>query len=126
DFAPGVANGIGVNQNWQVAQVLRYYMPEDVTVQRSPQLGKVLADAKGLTLYRRDGFIFQSGSGHSLRRGITVRPAVGRDIGTDPRCESEGCKANWQPLLAPDDAQPSSYWSVYERGDGQKQWAYQG
>lgn len=125
DFAPGDANGVGVDKNWHVAQVVRYFMPSDVKLQETPRLGKILATAQGKTLYRRDGFIFQSGSGHNLRRGIPVRPAVGRDLGTDPRCVND-CSKDWSPFLAPADAQPSAYWDVYTRADGSKQWVYQG
>jgi len=85
----------------------------------------VLANADGMTLYRRDGYIFQSGGGHSLRRGQPARPAVGRDIGTDPRCGTE-CEKAWHPFAAAADAQPSGFWDVATRADGSKQWVYQG
>ena len=77
-----------------------------------------------MTLYKRDGFIHQSGGGHSLRRGAPARPAVGRDIGTDARC-SVYCD-KWHPFLAPTDAQSQGFWSVADRADGKKQWTYQG
>lgn len=125
DFAAGFANGVNVNPNWEVAYVLRYFMPPDVSVQETPRLGKVLANAHGQTLYRRDAFIFQSGSGHSLRRGTPVRPAVGRDLGIDPRCDAK-CSAQWRPFLASAHAKPAAYWTLYSRADGSKQWAYQG
>jgi predicted lipoprotein with Yx(FWY)xxD motif len=125
DLAPGYANGIGVDERWQVAAIVRYYMPSDVSIQRTPGQGRVLATAQGMTLYRRDGYILQSGGGHSLRRGQPARPAVGRDIGTNPRCDDE-CGQLWHPFLAPADAQPSGFWDVATRPDGSKQWVYQG
>lgn len=124
DLLPGDANGDGVDSNWQVAHITRHYMPEGVTIQESLRLGKVLANAQGQTLYERDAYIFQSGSGHSLRRGIPIRPAVGRDLGTAALCRVE-CE-KWHPFLAPAEANPQGYWDVYTRADGGRQWAYQG
>lgn len=125
DLAPGYANGLGVDKRWDVAAVARYYMPSSVSVQNTVGQGRVLATADGLTLYRRDGYILQSGGGHSLRRGQPARPAVGRDIGTNAHCDDK-CQALWKPFLAPDDAQPSGFWDVAMRADGVKQWVYQG
>jgi predicted lipoprotein with Yx(FWY)xxD motif len=124
DLAAGDANGADADKNWQVAYFARYFMPPGVGIAKTLKLGKVLATADGMTLYKRNGFIFQSGSGHGLRRGDTVRPAVGRDLGTDPRCGD--CQKVWHPYLAPADAQPQGNWGVYTRADGSKQWAYQG
>ncbi|HWK75910.1 MAG TPA: hypothetical protein VNQ81_16660 [Povalibacter sp.] len=125
DLAPGYANGLGVDERWDVAAVLRYYMPPSVSIQKTPGQGSVLATAKGMTLYRRDGYILQSGGGHSLRRGQPARPAVGRDIGTDPRCQDD-CEKQWHPFVAAADAQPSGFWDIATRSDGTRQWVYQG
>jgi predicted lipoprotein with Yx(FWY)xxD motif len=125
DLAPGYANGMGVDERWNIAAVKRYYMPSSVSIQRTPGQGSVLATADGQTLYRRDGYIFQSGGGHSLRRGQPPRPAVGRDIGADPRCAND-CEKVWHPFLAPANAQPWGFWDVVTRNDGQNQWVYQG
>lgn len=125
DLAPGYANGLGVDKRLDVAAVARYYMPPDVTIYNTVGQGRVLATADGMTLYRRDGYILQSGGGHSLRRGQPARPAVGRDIGTNARCDEE-CQSQWKPFLAPDDAKPSGFWDVATRDDGMKQWVYQG
>ena len=125
DLAPGYANGIGVDRRFSVASVLRYYMPQGVSIQSTPGQGRVLATAEGMTLYRRDGYIFQSGGGHSLRRGQPARPAVGRDIGTNARC-GDGCERLWHPFLAAANAEPSGFWDVATRADGSRQWVYQG
>ena len=125
DLAPGYANGVGADERWDIAAVMRYYMPPSVSIQRTPGQGNVLATARGMTLYRRDGYIFQSGGGHSLRRGQPPRPAVGRDIGTDPRC-ADDCEKEWHPFFAPGTAQPRGFWDVATRTDGRKQWVYQG
>jgi predicted lipoprotein with Yx(FWY)xxD motif len=124
DAAPGEANGVARAKEVSPAFVSRFFVPEGVTTQPTKKLGRVFAASAGQTIYKRNGFIFQSGSGHNLRRGDTVRPAVGRDLGPNPRCKNN-CDA-WHPFLAPDDAQPQGYWSVYTREDGKKQWAYQG
>ncbi len=125
DLAPGYANGIGVDPRWSVAAVLRYYMPDSVSIQTTLAKGRVLATAEGMTLYRRDGHIFQSGGGHSLRRGQPPRPAVGRDIGTDARCDAS-CQEMWHPFVAGPDAEPRGFWSIATRPDGTRQWVYQG
>jgi predicted lipoprotein with Yx(FWY)xxD motif len=125
DLVPGDANGVGVAKAWDVAAVTRFYMPDGVAIRATPGQGKVLANAQGMTLYRRDGHILQSGGGHNLRRGAPPRPAVGRDIGTDPRCNTE-CLKDWAPFLASADAEPQGFWSVAMRADGTKQWVYQG
>jgi predicted lipoprotein with Yx(FWY)xxD motif len=125
DLAPGYANGVGVDKRWMIAAVIRYYMPPSVSIQKTPGQGSVLATANGMTLYRRDGYIFQSGGGHSLRRGQPPRPAVGRDIGADPRCAND-CEKVWHPFLAPANAQPWGFWDVITRTDGRQQWVYQG
>ena len=125
DVSSGDAYGIGRDAKFDIAALTRYYMPAGVKVQHTPGQGKVLATAEGMTLYRRDGHILQSGGGRSLRRGNPARPAVGRDIGLDPRCSAE-CLAQWKPFIAPADAQPQGFWDIATRSDGQKQWIYQG
>jgi predicted lipoprotein with Yx(FWY)xxD motif len=125
DFVEGDANGVGVDPKWDVAVVLSFWRPDGVGLVKTPGQGKVLSTASGQTLYRRDGYIFQSGGGHSLRRGQPARPAVGRDIGINARCENE-CAKLWHPFRAPDDAQSNGFWTVAQRPDGTKQWVYQG
>ncbi len=124
DLTFGYANGLNVDPKWQVAAVVRYFLPAEVTLQNNPKLGRLLATAEGKTLYRRNSYIYQSGGGHSLRRGDPIRPAIGRDLGTNPRCRKD-CEM-WQPFLAPPSAQPSGDWSVFTRPDGSKQWAHRG
>jgi predicted lipoprotein with Yx(FWY)xxD motif len=133
DYAPELADGDGVDAAWQVAFVLRYYKPAGVDIRKTASQGKVLTTAQGMTLYRRDGWLYQSGGGHSFPRGQPARPAVGRDLGTNPHCgeqfdsmKSYECTKAWQPFLAPNDAQPSGFWDVATRADGRKQWVYQG
>lgn len=125
DIAPGYADGIGVDAQYDVAAIHRYFTPRNVTVQTTLSQGKVLASAEGMTLYRRTGYIFQSGGGHSLRRGQPMRPAVGRDIGIDIKCDAE-CRKVWHPYPAPADAPPAQgLWTVVTHPDGFRQLAYQ-
>ena len=135
DLVAGDVNGIGADKRWKIAEVVRYYMPEGVSIQKTAGMGVVFASATGQTLYRRDGWLNQSGGGHSFPHGQANRPAVGRDIGLNVRCDIEqfdsmdtakkGCAA-WHPYLAPADAQPSGFWDVAMRDDGSKQWVYSG
>jgi predicted lipoprotein with Yx(FWY)xxD motif len=66
---------------------------------RDTASGKVLTDAKGMTLYTFD-----------------------RDAPGKSNCNGQ-CAQNWPPLLASADAKPSGKWSVITRDDGAKQWA---
>jgi len=134
DHKPNVAEGDGIDAAWEVAFVAKYYMPGDVMIQKTASQGKTLATKAGLTLYRRDGWLYQSGGGHSFPRGQSARPAVGRDLGTERHCGQQfdsmavfgDCEVAWQPFIAPNDAQPSGFWDVAMRKDGRKQWVYQG
>lgn len=65
-------------------------------------IGPVLADGKGMTLYIFD-----------------------KDEAGKSNCAGE-CARNWPPLLAGGDAKAIGDWSVVDRGDGTKQWAYKG
>lgn len=134
DYKPNVAEGDGMDAPWEVAFVARYYLPKEVMIQKTASQGKILATKEGMTLYRRDGWLYQSGGGHSFPRGQSVRPAVGRDLGTERHCGQQfdsmaafgDCEVVWQPFVAPDNAQPSGFWDVAVRKDGRKQWVYQG
>lgn len=126
DLAPGDANGIGTDKAMDVAAVARYFLPPNVTVQTTPARGKVLATDKGQTLYRREAHIDQTGSGHNLRRGQPLRPAVGREIGLkNVRCDGD-CRKHWHPYGAPAGAMVQGQWSVATHPDGFGQWVYQG
>ena len=124
DQKRGDAYGISVDARWKVATVQRHFLPDGVKVQPTLSQGFTWALASGQPLYKRDGHIYQSGGGHSLHRGQPHRPAVGRDVGVNSRC-GDKCD-QWKPFIAPANAEPQGYWTVYTRADGQKQWAYMG
>lgn len=65
-------------------------------------MGPVLADAKGMTLYVFD-----------------------KDEPGKSNCAGE-CAQNWPPLMAASGAMASGDWTVVDRADGGKQWAYKG
>ena len=123
DIETGFAYGMDVDEYVQLATVVRYFRPPNVTYQPTPGQGIVLADENGLTLYRRDAYVYQLG-GHGLRRGIEPRAVVGRDIGSSMAYCDTACQEVWTPFAAPADAQPSGHWTVLTREDGTKQWAY--
>jgi len=64
--------------------------------------GKVLTDAKGMTLYTFD-----------------------KDAGGKSACNGP-CATNWPPLMAAADAKMAGSYTVVVRDDGGKQWAYKG
>ncbi len=64
--------------------------------------GKVLTDAKGMTLYTFD-----------------------KDAGGKSACNGP-CASNWPPLMASADAKAGDGYTVLARDDGSKQWAYKG
>ena len=76
--------------------------PEGVTAQIADS-GRVLADAKGLTLYIYD-----------------------RDTVAGKSSCIEACADAWPPLTAAADAKAPADWTVIARDDGSKQWAYKG
>ncbi|CAA7615809.1 conserved exported hypothetical protein [Candidatus Terasakiella magnetica] len=75
---------------------------DDVAKAMDTPAGKVLADAKGMTLYTFD-----------------------QDMGGKSACNGP-CAQNWPPLMAGADAKGHGDWSVVTRDDGSKQWAVKG
>ena len=120
----GDANGQGVDKNFQIALVERYFLPTGVKILLNERKGGLLANADGQTLYARDRISFNGTGGHSARGGDRGNPMVGMTIGLSG-CEGD-CTKTWLPLTADKDAQPSGYWMLMDRPDGTKQWAYQG
>ena len=64
--------------------------------------GKVLTDAKGMTLYTFD-----------------------KDAGGKSACYDD-CAVNWPPLIAAADAVADAEYGLTDRTDGTKQWTYDG
>ena len=77
------------------------YASGAVMATKTPQ-GDILTDAKGMTLYVFD-----------------------KDTPGVSNCYDK-CAANWPPLAAPADAMAMGEWTVVERKDGTRMWAYKG
>jgi predicted lipoprotein with Yx(FWY)xxD motif len=120
DLDYGDASGEDADPDFQFVYVLHYFMPNDVTVLPNRRYGGLLASTGGGLLYSRE-----VSNGASLPpRGDRGNPQFGAITGVSG-CDSS-CEQSWKPLLAPDDARPDGYWTVYKRPDGRKQWAYYG
>ena len=77
--------------------------PAGVKTEKSASGAKVLADAKGMTLYTFD------------------KDAGGKSVCNGP------CAKNWPPLLVTgENAMAMGDWTIVTRDDGSKQWAYKG
>jgi predicted lipoprotein with Yx(FWY)xxD motif len=122
DKAAGDANGAEADKQYQVARLEQYFMPKGVVVRHDPEYGVLFANADGKTLYLRDRHRYGVG-GHNTADSKPI-PALGRIMGTFT-CDAE-CAKTWPPLLASDSDQPSGNWTIVQRMDGAKQWAYQG
>ncbi|NJN40010.1 MAG: hypothetical protein HC807_02895 [Gammaproteobacteria bacterium] len=70
----------------------------------------ILVDARGMTLYTYDA------DSASARRSLRARKST---------CVGE-CARDWPPFVAAEDAKPLGDYTLVERDDGSKQWAYQG
>jgi predicted lipoprotein with Yx(FWY)xxD motif len=64
--------------------------------------GKIYVNADGMTLYTFD-----------------------KDEPNKSNCYDD-CAKNWPPLMAAADAQPEGEWTIVERTDGTRMWAYDG
>ncbi len=125
DLELGDSNGKDIDKRFHVATVMRYFMPQEVAIKKDERRGGLLVTAAdGKALYARDRASYGGTGGHNSRGGARGNPATGQAIGLSG-CDA-ACEKTWLPLGAPNDAQPSGYWSVFVRGDGSKQWGYQG
>jgi predicted lipoprotein with Yx(FWY)xxD motif len=124
DAEIGDANGKGVDRNFELALVERYFLPSGVSILPNERKGGLLTNAEGKTLYARDRVSYNGTGGHSARGADRGQPQIGMQIGL-AGCDA-ACAKDWTPLAAPADALPSGYWSVMTRTDGSKQWGYQG
>lgn len=91
------------------------------------EVGQILVDANGMSLYTTRMDVKPGKSSCTSERitealmGSTTfnYPVPGRET-------RKSCAEKWPALLAAADAKPSGLWSVVERDDGSKQWAYDG
>jgi predicted lipoprotein with Yx(FWY)xxD motif len=66
-----------------------------------------------------------SGQILATNRGMTLYIFANDTVPGISMC-GDSCAANWPPLIALDDAKPAGKWTVVQRPDGLKQWAYNG
>jgi predicted lipoprotein with Yx(FWY)xxD motif len=104
----GIAKVGGVDPQWRAVAfdpAADVVYPANVTVRPRVKSvdGPVFADIKGMTLYVRDG-------------DTAARPLP---------CKDE-CLAVWTPFAAPQIARPVGDWTLVERADGFRQWAFRG
>jgi predicted lipoprotein with Yx(FWY)xxD motif len=85
-----------------VAQGGAAHMPAEVTVRTLENGTKVLADAKGMTLY-----------------------TFARDSAGKSNCNGR-CAENWPPLMAAENSMVMGDWTAVTRDDGKKMLAYKG
>ncbi len=123
DVSVGDVNGAGAAPGISPALLFRYFVPAEVTIVKDNlSVGRMVQAKTGKTLYFRDRLEDDYIPDHA-RPGLgTNDPKVGALLGLS-HC-SQRCEKEWLPLLASKDAQPQGFWSLYERPDGKRQWAY--
>ncbi|MEQ9448921.1 MAG: hypothetical protein RLN70_08445 [Rhodospirillaceae bacterium] len=118
----GDANGRYENDsNFELAYVLRYFMPEGIQIRKSHTYGGLLVTSDDKPIYVRER---GNGGVDAILRNDRGRLGVGQTLGISA-CDAK-CEETWKPLLADADAKPTGYWGLYERPDGTQQWAYYG
>ena len=113
-------------------------LPPGIQVVATALDGPVYADANGRTLYRwplralRNGSTGDRKDGPSNCTDEVLRTEVGfmspYPAGLVLPYAEQGvsCTQVWPPVLASDDAVEMGKWSLADRADGSKQWAYDG
>ncbi|MBY0511756.1 MAG: hypothetical protein K2P94_16580 [Rhodospirillaceae bacterium] len=125
DLELGDSNGKGLDKRLDVAMIMSYFMPKEVAIMKDQRRGGVFVTAaEGQALYARDRATYGGTGGHNARGGARGNPTMGTMIGVTG-CDA-ACEQTWKPLIAPADAKPAGYWSLFTRADGSKQWGYQG
>jgi len=123
DISIGDLNGEGQFAGIAPATVFKYFLPKEVALKKDPLSVGRLVDAKtGKTLYFRDRLFdfFQPDASRPMLGTQVER--IGAALNT-AHCDAK-CEREYRPLLAPKDAKAEGYWSIYERPDGKRQWAY--
>lgn len=123
DISLGSLNGEGVSAGMAPAMMVRYFVPKEVVLKKDPLVvGRMVEASTGKTLYFRYRLVDAYSHDNTRPMFGLVNAHLAAGIGTklcDAKCEKE-----WKPLWAPKDAKSEGYWSIYERADGKRQWAY--
>lgn len=113
-------------------------MPPGFQVIVAPLEGPVFADPQGQTLYtwplrsQRNGYAGDrpgrpsSCTDEVLRFSAGLMSPYPADLLLPDLDERPSCTSVWPPVLAPEGAEPVGEWSIIERNDGARQWAYGG
>ena len=117
----GDSNGKDADPQFSLVYALRYFMPEGIQIAKNTIYGGLLSKDDGQILYVRES---ASGGSDGALRGDRGKDTIGKRIALTG-CD-EDCEKTWKPLLASPEAKPSGYWTLYDREDGAKQWAYFG
>jgi predicted lipoprotein with Yx(FWY)xxD motif len=142
--ASAAAETPGESMYWQLATsgaqetYIEEEVPSGIQVVATALDGPVYADAKGRTLYTwplralRNGSTGDRKDGPSNCTDEVLRTEVGfmspYPAGLVLPYAEQGvsCAQVWPPVLASDDAVEMGKWSLTERADGARQWAYDG
>jgi predicted lipoprotein with Yx(FWY)xxD motif len=124
DVRLGDANGKNVDPRFRLAEIVRSFAPAEVALKADEKRGGIWTTAGGQTLYAREIYRYTANGSHSARGGDPGIPQLGFLLGLSG-CDA-ACEQTHIPLGAPADAQPSGYWTVLDRQDGSRQWAFQG
>jgi predicted lipoprotein with Yx(FWY)xxD motif len=100
--------------------------PASVRVEMTDDIGPVLADPAGHTLYT---WAYDKKANESLCLDTHYTHTIGNgsvpydlpDAATRPTCQTI-----WPPFVAATDAKPVGAWGVFKRPDGTRQWSYDG
>lgn len=122
DYVFDDLNGILAGEPVEPAMAFRHFMPREARIAVLPHRGPLLSTSGGMTLYAQ-----RAGRARldSDKRGkYTVPVTSAEELGTQG-CQGE-CLKTWIPFLARAEDQPSGLWTIYDRPDGSRQWAYRG
>jgi len=141
--APVMATTQSVKSAWpekpvaEKEQFEKVQLPPGIQVIVSEQEGPVFADSRGRTLYtwpvrqlrngpvgERKGQPSCDKTVYKVNAGLMSPYPAGfelPEVATRPSCVDV-----WPPVIAPADAKPIGKWTVAQRPDGLKQWAYDG
>lgn len=123
DISAGDLNGEGAAPGIAPATLVRYFVPPEVVVKKDVlSIGRMAEAKTGKTLYFRDRLEDDYVPDNARPLLGTLDPKVGAQLGLK-HCDVQ-CEKEWRPVLAPKDAQPQGYWSIYDRPDGTRQWGY--
>ena len=123
DVSAGDLNGAGAAPGIAPAVAFKYYNPPEVLIKKDPlSVGRMIEAKTGKTLYFRDRLEDDYQPDHARPMLGTQDAKVGAMLGL-AHCDAK-CEKEYRPLYAPKDAQAQGYWTLYDRPDGKRQWAY--